>query len=305
MAQAALKTQPDGLFEGETPILFDEWQESRQLGITSVGTSTIYVATGSTSSPGRRPRADAGAALGCRSYWHLHMRPMSLYESGHSTGEVSLAALLHGEDQRAGMTTMTVPGLMERIVIGGWPEMIDDRASRARLAGRLPPQIVEIDIPSLGTTRRAPPDFATPSPRWGDRSGGDEAHCTRSGIAGGDNQAPARETVNTYLDALDRLKLIDNSAAWQPHIRSRARLRETPSRYFVDPSLGIAALGVGSAICSGILRRPASTSRRLSFVTFASTPSRWAARFSTWRETQAAKRSTPSRDAGRHGPPSR
>jgi len=65
-------------------------------------------------------------------------------------------------------------------------------------------------------------------------------------IAGDDHRAPAKETVNSYLDALDRLKLTENSPAWKPHMRSRTELREAPVRYFVDPSLGTAALKVGS-----------------------------------------------------------
>ncbi len=57
----------------------------------------------------------------------------------------------------------------------------------------------------------------------------------------------ATATLSDYLDALDRLKLTENSPAWQPHMRSRTRLRTAPVRYFVDPSIGLAALGIGSA----------------------------------------------------------
>lgn len=64
---------------------------------------------------------------------------------------------------------------------------------------------------------------------------------------GGESGPVANETLNGYLDALDRLQLTDNSPAWRPHMRSRARLRSAPVRYFVDPSLGAAALNVGSA----------------------------------------------------------
>lgn len=82
---------------------------------------------------------------------------MSLFESGHSTGEVSLVALLRGEDQKAKRTAMTVPGIMERIVIGGWPGLLDqsERSARRWLADYLA-QIVDIDIPELGTGKRTP-----------------------------------------------------------------------------------------------------------------------------------------------------
>ncbi|HBJ72546.1 MAG TPA: AAA+ family ATPase, partial [Actinobacteria bacterium] len=64
---------------------------------------------------------------------------------------------------------------------------------------------------------------------------------------GGDNGPIARDTLTNYLTALDRLHLTDNSEAWRPHMRSRVRLRQAPVRYLVDPSLGVAALGVGTS----------------------------------------------------------
>lgn len=78
------------------------------------------------------------------------------------------------------------------------------------------------------------------------RSGTIKVTALGADIAGDDHRAPAKETVNSYLDALDRLKLTENSPAWKPHMRSRTELREAPVRYFVDPSLGTAALKVGS-----------------------------------------------------------
>jgi hypothetical protein len=176
------------------------------------------------------------------------MRPMSLFESGHSTGEVSLAALLRGEDQRARLARTTIPELMARIIIGGWPALVgeDERYARRWLADYLS-QIVEVDIPSLGTTRRAPDRLRRTLASLG-RGVGQPVKLTELGadIAGSDRRKPAKETVTAYLDALDRLKLTENSPSWRPHMRSRTRLREASVRYFIDPSLGAAALGVGS-----------------------------------------------------------
>lgn len=173
---------------------------------------------------------------------------MSLFESGHSTGEVSLAALLDGEDQTAKRTAMTVPGLLERIIIGGWPTLLDqpERNARAWLADYLT-QIVEVDLPDLGVGRRTPDRLRRALASLG-RSVGTAVKISALGadIAGADDRPPARETVNSYLDALDRLKLTENSPAWKPHMRSRTELREAPVRYFVDPSLGTAALRVGT-----------------------------------------------------------
>jgi len=247
-ARAQVGLDPDGLFDDPTPILFDEWQRVPEIWdhvrrhVDDLRRRGLYILTGSaTPTDARELHSGAGRIS------TLPMRPMSLFESGHSTGEVSLAALLRGEDQRARLTTITVPELMERIVIGGWPSLLgeDERFARRWIADYLR-QIVEVDIPSLGTTRRAPDRLRRTFASLG-RGVGQPVKLTELGadIAGKDGQ-PARETVNAYLDALDRLKLTENSPSWRPHMRSRTRLREAPVRYFVDPSLGPAALGVGS-----------------------------------------------------------
>jgi len=246
--RAQVGLDPDGLFDEPTPILFDEWQRVPEIWdhvrrhVDDLRRRGLYILTGSaTPTDARELHSGAGRIS------TLPMRPMSLFESGHSTGEVSLAALLRGEDQRARLTKVTVPELMERIVIGGWPALLgeDERFARRWLADYLR-QIVEVDIPSLGTTRRAPDRLRRTLASLG-RGVGQPIKLTELGadIAGNDRQ-PAKETVSAYLDALDRLKLTENSPSWRPHMRSRTRLREAPVRYFVDPSLGPAALGVGS-----------------------------------------------------------
>jgi len=248
-ARALLGLNPDELFDQETPILFDEWQRAPEIWdqvrrhVDDLRGRGLYILTGSAT-----PRDERELHSGAGRIGTLRMRPMSLFESGHSTGEVSLAALLRGEDQKAKRTEMTVPGLMERIVIGGWPAMLGQTEQTARgwLADYLA-QIVEIDIPDLGTGKRTPDRLRRTLASLG-RSVGTAIKLTAlaADIAGDDPRAPAKETVNSYLDALDRLKLTENSPAWKPHMRSRVELREAPVRYFVDPSLGTAALRAGS-----------------------------------------------------------
>ncbi|MEZ5133298.1 MAG: DUF4143 domain-containing protein [Mycobacterium sp.] len=248
-ARALLSLNPDELFDHETPILFDEWQRAPEVWdqvqrhVDDLRRRGLYILTGSATPKDERELHSGAGRIGT-----LRMRPMSLFESGHSTGEVSLAGLLSGEDQRAKRTAMTVPGLMERIVIGGWPALLDqsERSARAWIADYLA-QIVDIDIPELGVGRRTPERLRRALASLA-RSVGTSIKLTALGadIAGDDHRAPARETVNSYLDALDRLKLTENSPAWKPHMRSRTELREAPVRYFVDPSLGTAALKVGS-----------------------------------------------------------
>jgi uncharacterized protein len=247
-ARALLGLNPAELFDQETPILFDEWQRAPEIWdqvrrhVDDLRRRGLYILTGSAT-----PRDERELHSGAGRIGTIRMRPMSLFESGHSTGEVSLAALLGGTDQTAKRTAMTVPGLMERIIVGGWPALLDqsERTARGWLADYLN-QIVEVDLPDLGAGRRTPDRLRRALASLG-RSVGTTIKISALGadIAGAD-RAPARETVNSYLDALDRLKLTENSPAWKPHMRSRTELREAPVRYFVDPSLGTAALRVGS-----------------------------------------------------------
>lgn len=248
-ARAQVDLDPGALFDEPTPILFDEWQRVPQIWdhvrrhVDDLRRRGLYILTGSaTPTDSRELHSGAGRIS------TLRMRPMSLFESGHSTGEVSLAALLHGESQRAKLTKITVPELMARIVIGGWPALLGEGEPFARqwLADYLT-QIIEVDIPGLGTTRRAPDRLRRTLASLA-RGVGQPIKLTElaADISGSNGQKPAKETVTAYLDALDRLKLTENSPSWRPHMRSRTQLREAPVRYFVDPSIGTAALGVGS-----------------------------------------------------------
>ncbi|RNI20921.1 ATP-binding protein [Flexivirga caeni] len=248
-ARAQVSLDPGILFEEPAPILFDEWQRVPAIWdhvrrhVDDLHGRGLCILTGSATPTDARELHSGAGRIGT-----LRMRPMTLFESGHSTGEVSLAALLRGEDQRAKITRTTIPELMERIVIGGWPMLLDTEEGLARrwLSDYLG-QIVEVDIPSLGTTRRAPDRLRRTLASLG-RGVGQPVKLTQlaADIAGGDDQKPVKETVSAYLDALDRLKLTENSPSWRPHMRSRTQLREAAVRYFVDPSLGTAALGVGT-----------------------------------------------------------
>lgn len=247
-AIAALAAHPEQLFSSRTPILFDEWQDAQDIwnlvrrAVDDHREKGLYILTGSS-----RPRDTGRLHSGAGRIGRLRMRPMSLFESGHSSGTVSLAALLAGEPPGGPVATLTVPDLIGRIVVGGWPETIElpERAARAWLAG-YNRTIAEYDIPELGP-RRNPGRVARLLASLGQAAG---TVLNRRGLAidvGGDNGPIDDKTVGNYLDALERLMLIEPVPAWQPHMRSHTRPRTSAVHHFVDPSLGTAALGVGSA----------------------------------------------------------
>lgn len=248
-AKAMLDLNPDELFNRDLPILFDEWQRAPAVWdhirrhVDEQRRKGLYVLTGSATPTDSRELHSGAGRIGT-----LKMRPMSLFESGHSTGEVSLAHLMSGERQTAGSISLTVPELMERIVIGGWPALLEeDERSAARWLADYLTQIIDVDIPSLGTARRAPERLRrTLASLAGSVGQPVKLTSLATDIAGTGAGPLTSTTVNTYLDALDRLKLTDNSPSWQPHMRSRTRLRSAPVRYFVDPSIGTTALRIGT-----------------------------------------------------------
>jgi hypothetical protein len=204
-ARALLGLNPAELFDQETPVLFDEWQRAPEIWdqvrrhVDDLRLRGLYILTGSAT-----PRDERELHSGAGRIGTLRMRPMSLFESGHSTGEVSLAALLVGADQKAKRTAMTVPGLLERSIIGGWPALLDqsERTARGWLADYLT-QIVEVDLPDLGTGRRAPDRLRRALSSLG-RSVGTaiKVSALSADIAGADDRTPARETVNSNYQSL-------------------------------------------------------------------------------------------------------
>lgn len=248
-ARTALVVNPVQLFENPTPILFDEWQDAPDLwnhvrrAVDDSDGKGQFLLTGSS-----RPRDDARLHSGAGRIGRLRMRPMSLFESGHSSGEVSLARLLDGKPIDGGRpSSLAVPDLVERIVIGGWPEVIAMSEAHARIwiASYLR-TVAEIDVPALGP-RRNPANIMRLLASLGRIVGGTINRSATATDVGGAKGPIDDRTLSNYLDALERLMLVEPVQAWQPHMRSRTRLRTAPVHHFVDPSIGTAALGIGSA----------------------------------------------------------
>lgn len=246
-ARSMVSLYPERLFDNPTPILFDEWQVEPGLWnkvrrqVDARPGAGDYILTGSAT-----PSDDAARHSGAGRFSIVPMRPMSLLESGHSTGEISLARLLDGEGQVGLGTRLGFDALLERIVIGGWPSLLEaDEVSARRWLRDYLANIVEVDVQRLGA-RRDPRNLRRLLSALGRSVGQASRAVELAKDVGGEDGPIAKETLSAYLDALGRLHLTDDSEVWLPHMRSRARLRSAPVRYFVDPSLGTAALGVGT-----------------------------------------------------------
>jgi hypothetical protein len=247
-ARALVKAAPEVLFANEAPILFDEWQVEpalwnlvrREVDDRSPLRGQ-FILTGSAT-----PNDDVQRHSGAGRFSTLRMRPLSLYESEISTGGVSLRALFDGEAPSALDPGVTVPQLIEHVVIGGWPDLVGANVKDAQqwLRDYLT-NLVEVDVQTLGN-KRDPQSLRKLLAALGRAIGTETTVQSLAKDVGGPDGSADRGTVDAYLKALTRLMIVEDVPAWSPHMRSSTPLRKSHTRYMADPSIGLAALGVGT-----------------------------------------------------------
>ena len=245
-AQALVSAAPEVLFDAPTPILFDEWQLApkvwnlvrREVDDRSP-LHGQFVLTGSAT-----PRDDVARHTGAGRMSFMRMRPMSLFETGHSTGEVSLSALFDGDLPPTKDPGLTVPQLMERIVVGGWPGLLDADVTTAQRWVRDYLATIVADVQRLDG-RRLPDRLRRLLVALGRSVGTDTTLKALAADVGGRDGPIDRETAGAYHEALARLMVVDDVPAWAPHMRSTTPLRTSATRFLADPSLGVGALSTG------------------------------------------------------------
>ena len=245
----AAEVDPDSILEGEEPRLLDEWQLIRGIwnpmrhACDRRGGFGHFLLTGS-----QNPPDDITEHSGAGRVARVRMRPMSLWESGDSSGEVSLASLLAGERCLAKDAEQTYSSIASLISRGGWPRMIKmaPNTAQARLRDYLD-NIARTDISRVSGIKRDPQLVATLLASLA-RNEATTASCATliEDMAGEDQSPPARSTIRAYLDELARLFVLEPLPAWTTHLRSSARLRRTPKRFFTDPGLAVAALAASA-----------------------------------------------------------
>ena len=238
---------PELLLSAPHPVLFDEWQVAPKLWnlvrrqVDDLGGEPgRFLLTGSAT-----PRDDVTRHSGAGRYSILRMRPMSLFETGVSTGTVSLAGLFDGDFAPSLTPDVSVPQLVDCIVTGGWPALLDApvRAAQRWVVDYLS-TLVEVDLPAMGV-RRDPTTLRRFLTSLARGTGTElSAQAIATDMAGPDRTLN-RDTAAGYLDVLSRLMVTEDLPAWAPHMRSTTPLRKSAARFMVDPSLAVAALGVG------------------------------------------------------------
>lgn len=240
---------PKRLLAGATPRLIDEWQTAPKLWdairfeADHRGELGQFILTGSAVPADTAEITHSGTG---RFTW-LTMRPMSLYESGDSSGEVSLSILFEQPDILDAGSSLDIERLAFLICRGGWPQAIDMREEIALdQAADYYDAVVRSDInradnvqKNVERVKRLMRSYA--------RNQGTQVPNTviAQDVGGADSPSADVETVASYLSALRKIFVVEDMPAWNPNLRSKTAIRCSDTRYFVDPSVAAAALGIG------------------------------------------------------------
>lgn len=240
----AVSVNPALVLDGETPRLIDEWQLAPAIwnlvrrAVDDRGKPGQFILTGSA-----LPTDDITRHSGAGRFTRLRMRPMSLFESGMSSGAVSLSSLLSGKPIDGVRTDAAITDIADAIAVGGWPGLQHLKKENALQTIRgYVDEIARVDVSRVDDRRRDPNKIGRLLASLARNVATHVTATTLAADAGGSEGPLDDDTVREYLDILERLMVVENQPAWSPHLRSRRRLRQAPKRHFVDPSLAVAAL---------------------------------------------------------------
>ena len=240
---------PSLLLKGDVPRLIDEWQMAPKLWdavrfeIDHRGQEGQFILTGSSVPANMDDISHTGTG---RFAW-LTMRPMSLYESGESTGTVSLLELFNHIVQLNGVNKLALDDIAYLCCRGGWPRSIFmDKDIALDQAYDYYDAIVNSDISRVDNVSRNP-ERAKNLMRSYARNIGSQAssETLRNDMINNDVFSLDTDTVYSYLNALKKIFVIEEAPAWNPNLRSKTAIRTSETRYFIDPSIAAASLGIG------------------------------------------------------------
>lgn len=248
-AQLSLQVNPSSLTTGKTPRLIDEWQTLPALWdmvrseVDRRQAFGQFILTGSSVPPNQEALHHSGTGRIGR----VSMRPMSLWESGESTGSVSLSDLFEGKEIEPQCNRIDLAEIAYLICRGGWPQSTFLSGDIALEQARdYYDAIYKTDILRVDKTRRS-----SERTRLLLRSYARHQGCAVSlkklseDIKENDNMTITYETVSDYVDALKKLYVLEDMPAWNPNLRSKAAIQTSDTRYFIDPSIPAGALSVG------------------------------------------------------------
>ena len=244
---AARTVTREALLDGGRPRLVDEWQRAPEVWDAARGISDMDGAAGKFIFTGSYSRADAITRhSGAGRLMRVRLRPMSLQELGHATGEVSIAGLLAGEAYSVLAPQTDARRLAEFVCGGGWPRHsgLSAEASQDLLVSYLD-ESARVDLPAETGSSHDPAKVRRLLRSIARNVSTTASQALLARDTAGDGARLNHQTVSRYLDALERLFILDDVPAWSPHMMSGRPARQSPKRHLADPSLAAAALGVG------------------------------------------------------------
>lgn len=241
------------LLRGDTPRLIDEWQiapkfwDAVRNEVDKRDEDGQFILTGSAVPPSYDEIFHTGTG---RFAW-LKLRTMSLWESGDSTGEVSLEKLFATDKSEyfvEGVNSIDLEQLAYLTCRGGWPKALNKKTDKAALQQAIEyfEAVTKFDVSRVDGTNRDS-ELARRIMRSYARNQGSQASAGTilADIVSNESTEVSENTVYSYLKALKKIFVIEDSMAWNPNLRSKAAIRTSDTRYFADPSIATAALGLG------------------------------------------------------------
>ena len=244
-----MEISPKTLLQGKTPRLIDEWQtipplwDTIRSEVDQRGEFSQFILTGSSV----LPQANETTHSGTGRFAHIKMRPMSLFESGESTGTVSLGDLFDGNTFAPQPCELDLQKMAYLTCRGGWPQatLIEGKIALDQAFDYFD-SVIERDIQRVDGVKRNPERAKLLMRSYARNIAQQASYSTiKADMLSNDAKTLDEDTVADYIKALKQLFVIEDLAAWSPNIRSKSAIRTGDTRHFVDPSIGTAALGLG------------------------------------------------------------
>ena len=245
---------PHLILDGPTPRLIDEWQvapvlwDAVRFEVDHRKEHGLFILTGSVvvrdeNDEGNRQIQHTGTGRIAR----LVMRPMSLWESGDSNGQVSLRNLFETPKHIAATNNKNLRDIAYLTCRGGWPDILNMPQDIAlEQAFDYVDAVAETDISEVDNVNRNPEQVRRLLRSYARNQGTQTPLTTlRDDMRANESGSFSEDTVASYLKALNRIYVIEDMPSWNPNLRSKTAIRTSDNRYFIDPSIATAALGLG------------------------------------------------------------
>ena len=240
---------PKLLLEGETPRLIDEWQlapklwDSVRFEVDHRNEEGQFILTGSSTPANMSEVSHSGTG---RFSW-LTMRPMTLYESGESSGDVSLQELFLSKKKITGINKLSIEDIAYLCCRGGWPRStFMDKDIALEQAYDYVEAVVKTDISESDGINRNQERTRKLLKSYARNIGTQASNETiKDDIISNESSNIDTDTIASYVNALKNIFVVEESAAWNPNLRSKTAIRTSDTRYYIDPSIATASLGLG------------------------------------------------------------